>query len=123
MKDDEFYEETWQVWYFIKSHAYHFTENFDKKMVEFHVDMFAEYKYLPCSSFCGNLIICPPPPGSNPIKKIGQDEVIFRSSQLNTYFCGIDWNQTIILEGYGSLQRVGGFQVIEFGFGIYISKY
>ena len=115
MKDDEFYEETWQVWYFIKSHAYHFTENFDKKMVEFHVDMFVEYKDFPCSHFGVNLIIRLPP-GSKTSICFGQDEVIFISSQRNTYYWVIYGKRPMILKGDLLGQMVSGFQIREFVF-------
>ena len=46
MKDDEVDRETWQVGGFTKSRAHHYTENFEKKMVEVHVDMFLEYTFF-----------------------------------------------------------------------------
>ena len=46
MKDDEVYEATREVLYFIKSCAQHETEKSGKKMVEVHVEMFLEYKTI-----------------------------------------------------------------------------
>ena len=122
IKCDEVDKATCKVWYFIKSHAHHYTEIFGKKMVEVCVDMFVEYKDFTCSPFGGNLIICLPPV-SKLIIDFGQDEVIFRSSQINTHLWGIYENQNMRSKAYGSGKMVNGLQSREFGFGMDISKY
>lgn len=109
-----------QVFTFLKGKAHHYTNAEGQQMVEVHVDTFSDMKKLNVGPMGGHLSVRM---GNNKRQRIrfGQDEVIFRSSQLNDYCWSISGEQTMRSKGLGEGQMVSGMTSREFGFGLTIN--
>ena len=111
--------------YIDKHRIYHYTDN-DIPMVEVHVD--DVYKYdqieegLPVLDAYGGSVSVRKPEGKKPVVTFGQDEAIFRSSQLNESCWQIDGVTTLRTKGLGVGLMVSAMTSRAFGFGMDIKS-
>jgi hypothetical protein len=110
---------------YLDKKVYHYHNEAGKDMVEVHADWLYSYeevkklpKGIPPLPKCGgNLSICKPE-NVKPQVPFGQDEAIFRSSQLNDSCWAIDGQQTFQTKSMGVGRMVSALCLREFGFGI-----
>ena len=104
---------------------YHYTDN-DIPMVEVHVDDLYKYDQieegLPVLGPYGGNLSVRKPEGKKPVVTFGQDEAIFRSSQLNESCWQIDGVTTLRTKGLGVGLMVSAMTSRAFGLGMDIMK-
>lgn len=104
-----------EVFEFLKSKAHFYQDEVGNYMVEVHVDTFESD--LPVHGTHGGNLSVRKPAGARQRIRLGQDEVIYRSSQLNDYCWSIEGEQTLRSKGLGEGKMVSGIATREFGFG------
>ena len=110
---------------YIEKHRIHFYMNNDVPMVEAHVDdlyMYDEDKNLPILGPYGGNTSVRLPEGEKPIITFGQDEAIFRSSQLNESCWQIDGVSMLRTKGLGVGLMASAMVSRAFGFGMEIGS-
>jgi hypothetical protein len=113
---------------YLDEKAYHYCNKAGEEMVEVHADWLYSYgeeeKLLngipPLPKLGGNLSVRKPQ-NVKPRIPFGQDEAIFRSSQLNESCWAIDGQQTLRTKSMGVGRMVSALCSREFGFGLDVS--
>ena len=116
-----------QMQAYIKKHRMHYYTENSIQMVEVHVDDIYAYdddgdKNLPKLGPYGGNTSVRIPEGRKPVITFGQDEAIFRSSQLNESCWQIDGVTTLRTKGQGVGLMASAMVSRAFGFGIEIKK-
>lgn len=113
---------------FIEHKCTHFYNDGDIPMVEVHIDNMYRYSDLddthliPPLGILGGSTSVRLPLGTKPRITFGQDEAIFRSSQLNESCWTVDGESTLRTKGLGIGIMVSAFVSREYGFGMDISE-
>jgi hypothetical protein len=113
---------------YLDEKAYHYRNKAGEDMVEVHSDWLYSYEegeklpngILPLPKYGGNLSVRKPE-SVKPRVPFGQDEAIFRSSQLNESCWAIDGQQTLRTKSMGVGRMVSALCSREFGFGLDVS--
>jgi hypothetical protein len=113
---------------YLDTKAYHFRNEDGEDIVEVHADWLYCYGddkklpngILPLPKYGGNLSVRKPE-NVKPRVPFGQDEAIFRSSQLNESCWAIDGQQTLRTKSMGVGRMVSALCSREFGFGLDLS--
>jgi hypothetical protein len=113
---------------YLDAKAYHYTTKAGEDMVEVHADWLYQYDAAeklpngipPLPKYGGNLSVRKPE-SVKPRVTFGQDEAIFRSSQLNESCWAIDGQQTLRTKSMGVGRMVSALCSREFGFGLDLS--
>jgi hypothetical protein len=114
---------------YLETKEYHYTNDDGDAFVEVHADSIYSYdanKPLPTGTpplpELGGFLSVRRPPNSKPRVVFGQDEAIYRSSQLNESCWAIDGQQTLRSKGMGVGRMISAMCSREFGFGYFISN-
>jgi hypothetical protein len=114
---------------YLETKEHHYTNDEGKAFVEVHADTvyaYEEGKSLPTGTpplpELGGYLSVRRPPNSKPRVVFGQDEAIYRSSQLNESCWAIDGQQTLRSKGMGVGRMISALCSREFGFGYFISN-
>ena len=111
---------------YIEEHTTHFYTTNEIDMVELHADVVCSYtnnkSNLPPLGDLGGSISVRLPEGTKPWLVFGQDEVIFRSSQLNENCWTVDGESTLRTKGQGTGLIVSAFVSRAFGLGLKIGE-
>jgi hypothetical protein len=112
---------------YLDTKSYHYKNKAGEDMVEVHADWLYSYAdeklpngILPLPKYGGNLSVRRPE-NVKPRVTFGQDEAIFRSSQLNESCWAIDGQQTLQTKLMGAGRMVSALCSREFGFGLDLS--
>ena len=113
---------------YLDTKAYHYCNKEGEEMVEVHSDWLYSYEegeklpegIPPIPEYGGNLSVRKPL-NVKPRVPFGQDEAIFRSSQLNDSCWAIDGQQTLRTKSMGIGRMVSAMCSREFGLGLYLS--
>jgi hypothetical protein len=113
---------------YLDEKAYHYRNKAGEDMVEVHADWLYQYDeteklpngFLPLPTLGGNLSVRKPE-SVKPRVTFGQDEAIFRSSQLNESCWAINNQQTLRTKSMGVGRMVSALCSREFGFGLDLS--
>lgn len=113
---------------YVDKYCTHFYNVGEVEMVEMHVDYLYSYsdedskRNLPVLGPLGGSVSVRLPHGAKPRIWFGQDEVIYRSSQLNESCWTVDGESTLRTKGLGIGIMVSAFVSREFEFGMEISE-
>ena len=113
---------------YVEEHLTHFYNDGieEKEMVMLHIDDYylhdANDTNLPAIKLYGGNTSVRLPPGCKPRSYFGQDEAIFRSSQLSKYCWTVDGEKTLQTKGLGTGVMVSAMVSCAFGFGLEINE-